>query len=211
MSNLEQDKKRAKEAVDDFLEKNGMDKRFQLDYVVLVEYLFDEGKLELNGDNFLDNKFAEIIRYDGKLYFNIQLTGNGSISNKMMVAIAYGLAIDYYKSLERDDLFDRYENSYELNFVNRIEEINTKLKNPLSKTEINKIKEISQDNSRKIINSVIPSNKTDYEYELSKDFMTETDLKTRKYRLFAEDLLSRDYLLRFTKDKNPNEEADFDY
>lgn len=194
-----------KKAVDKFLDSNKMYSHLGVDIFMIPEFM----NMRLGAMFRADNIYAAMDNYDGKVKITIAV--GDEIDRKAALALGYCLAIDFYNKQEIENKIKNYERTFAETYLDENGNISKTTFMFLGEKTCRKLMSMDDEMKKEVVQKVVENNYGTYSCALNDDFMDNNDPLTKKYRYFAEELVSRDCTNRFLPDKNQNKNQEYEF
>lgn len=205
ISKEDSDRWHAKKAVDKFLDSNKMYSHLGVDIFMIPEFM----NMRLGAMLRADNIYAAMDNYDGKVKITIAV--GDEIDRKAALALGYCLAVDFYNKQEIESKIKNYERTFAETYLDENGNISKTTFMFLGEKTCRKLMYMDDEMKKKVVQKVVENNYGTYSCALNDDFMDNNDPLTKKYRYFAEELVSRDCTNRFLPDKNRNKNQEYEF
>ena len=156
-----------------------------------------------------DNIYAAMDNYDGKVKITIAV--GDEIDRKAALALGYCLAVDFYNKQEIENKIKNYERTFAETYLDENGNISKTTFIFLGEKTCRKLMSMDDEMKKEVVQKVVENNYGTYSCALNDDFMENNDPLTKKYRYFAEELVSRDCTNRFLPDKNQNKNQEYEF
>lgn len=194
-----------KKAVDKFLDSNKMYSHLGVDIFMIPEFM----NMRLGAMFRADNIYAAMDNYDGKVKITIAV--GDEIDRKAALALGYCLAVDFYNKQEIENKIKNYERTFAETYLDENGNISKTTFIFLGEKTCRKLMSMDDEMKKEVVQKVVENNYGTYSCALNDDFMENNDPLTKKYRYFAEELVSRDCTNRFLPDKNQNKNQEYEF
>lgn len=195
----------AKKAVDKFLDSNKMYSHLGIDIFMIPEFLNMKLSAMLSGGD----TYAEIDNYDGKV--SIAIAVGNELDRKAALALGYCLAVEFYRTQEIEYKIKNYERTFAEIYLDENGNISKSTFMFLGEKTCKKLMAMDADMKKEVVKKVTENNLGTYSCSLKDDFMEDNNQLSKKYRYFAEELVSRDCTNRFTPDKYRNKNQEYQF